>query len=499
VFQKPYEGKPVESIVETGAGALNIDGGRISIRPDETVSRDFDKQQDGGGICVRDGVRQDNMRESTWQRRGVWKNTQGRWPANFYLDEEAARRLGQQSGERKPSGTYRRGIQSEATMFCPSQETGALMEDSIDTGTAARFFFNVNTALDEADPVLYPKCELCLCHLPSHDTMSGTQKEGIPCRQENASGAEASSSRSDQGNDSVPTPVQQQRRQGAEETLKESGESANTAAESSGATLAATGNTAQRDADMRPDEQLVLAVQSAANLCGSCATAIAQSLVRMQRGNDPASPLGLDSIPESKRKTLTQSLAQSVGNLADTDITRITKNQTALSGIVHRAIADCTENERYVPTRFAFHRHVEDTINNAEPVKYSAKASRKERDAGLEERPEVLASCMSGEETRPDRPRNYTLRRNPHPTVKPIDLTRWLATLLLPPAEYAPRRILVPFAGSGSEMIGAHLAGWEEIIGIEKDENDEGYVEIARARLEHWTSRAVQMALIGEG
>lgn len=68
-------------------------------------------------------------------------------------------------------------------------------------------------------------------------------------------------------------------------------------------------------------------------------------------------------------------------------------------------------------------------------------------------------------------------------TVKPIALTRWLATLLLPPPEYAPRRILVPFAGVMSEAIGAMLAGWEEIVAIELDES---YCEIGRARLRFW-------------
>lgn len=77
--------------------------------------------------------------------------------------------------------------------------------------------------------------------------------------------------------------------------------------------------------------------------------------------------------------------------------------------------------------------------------------------------------------------------------VKPIDLTRWLATLLLPPEEYAPRRILVPFSGSGSEMIGASLAGWEEIVGIEMEEE---YVEIAEARLKHWENKTEQLKLI---
>jgi site-specific DNA-methyltransferase (adenine-specific) len=68
---------------------------------------------------------------------------------------------------------------------------------------------------------------------------------------------------------------------------------------------------------------------------------------------------------------------------------------------------------------------------------------------------------------------------NAHPTVKPIDLMRYLARLIMPPR---PVRILVPFAGSGSEMIGCMLAGWPEVIGIEREAE---YVQIARARLAH--------------
>ena len=85
----------------------------------------------------------------------------------------------------------------------------------------------------------------------------------------------------------------------------------------------------------------------------------------------------------------------------------------------------------------------------------------------------------------PERDRGTT--RNTHPTVKPIDLCRWLATLLLPPArDGAPRRILVPFSGSGSEMIGAAMAGWESVLGIEAEA---AYVEIARARIAAWTAQ----------
>ena len=81
--------------------------------------------------------------------------------------------------------------------------------------------------------------------------------------------------------------------------------------------------------------------------------------------------------------------------------------------------------------------------------------------------------------------------RNHHPTVKPIDLCRWLATLLLPPESVKPRRLLVPFSGSGSEMIGALQAGWDEVIGIDQDSE---YCKLVPARIEHHVGLFAQEA-----
>jgi hypothetical protein len=77
--------------------------------------------------------------------------------------------------------------------------------------------------------------------------------------------------------------------------------------------------------------------------------------------------------------------------------------------------------------------------------------------------------------------------RNPHPTVKPIALAKWLATLTLPPPEYAPRRLLVPFGGVMSEAIGAILAGWDEVVAIEMEEE---YCAIGDSRLRFWATWA---------
>jgi DNA modification methylase/site-specific DNA-adenine methylase len=107
--------------------------------------------------------------------------------------------------------------------------------------------------------------------------------------------------------------------------------------------------------------------------------------------------------------------------------------------------------------------------SNASRFFYCAKASSRERNAGLNGfKPQTTDD---GRSTAIDNAyqRGKTLRRNNHPTVKPIALCRYLATLLLPPASVAPRRLLVPFSGSGSEMLGALQAGWDEIVGVEQD------------------------------
>ena len=155
-------------------------------------------------------------------------------------------------------------------------------------------------------------------------------------------------------------------------------------------------------------------------------------------------------------------------------------------------------------------------LEHADPVMYCAKASRKERDAGLEgmaqgknverygqrgkcvdcgrwqEAGEGVCTCGGAYERQSNQHKGDA--RNPHPTVKPIALAQWLATLLLPPEEYAPRRILIPFAGSGSEGIGAGLAGWDEMTLIEMDPET---CAIAEARLAHWLSEPRQLELQG--
>jgi site-specific DNA-methyltransferase (adenine-specific) len=68
-------------------------------------------------------------------------------------------------------------------------------------------------------------------------------------------------------------------------------------------------------------------------------------------------------------------------------------------------------------------------------------------------------------------------RGNRHPTKKPLHLTTYLSQLILPPRA---GRLLVPYCGSGSEVLGALRAGWPEVLGIEQDPE---WLAVAEQRL----------------
>ena len=115
---------------------------------------------------------------------------------------------------------------------------------------------------------------------------------------------------------------------------------------------------------------------------------------------------------------------------------------------------------------------------------YCAKASRAEREMGLEGMPNKSLSTMSGGEFKPDMsgqnhnakgcPNNHTAR-NLHPTVKPLALMRYLCRLVTPPNGL----ILDPFMGSGTTGMACKAEGFR-FIGID---NNAEYVEIAKKRI----------------
>jgi site-specific DNA-methyltransferase (adenine-specific) len=116
---------------------------------------------------------------------------------------------------------------------------------------------------------------------------------------------------------------------------------------------------------------------------------------------------------------------------------------------------------------------------------YTAKASRSERNAGLDGMPEREAAqrygLTAGGNTPQQTPHLHRPSANSHPTIKPLALMRWLVRLVTPPGG----TILDPFTGSGSTGCAAVLEGFD-FIGIEQDLE---YVDIARARIAHWTPK----------
>lgn len=114
--------------------------------------------------------------------------------------------------------------------------------------------------------------------------------------------------------------------------------------------------------------------------------------------------------------------------------------------------------------RFPANVMIDDYIDQEEMKRYfyCAKASKKEREAGL--------SHIDSK------------RANTHPTVKPLALMRYLVKLVVPPSGTA----LDPFCGSGSTLCALALENMNG-IGIELQEE---YCEIAQARVKHWGGEA---------
>ena len=110
---------------------------------------------------------------------------------------------------------------------------------------------------------------------------------------------------------------------------------------------------------------------------------------------------------------------------------------------------------------------------------YCAKASKSERNAGLEGLPERRESDRERDDgVGGDNPRNRTneAKQNFHPTVKPLALMRYLIKLVTPPNG----TVLDPFLGSGTTAVAATLEGFEW-IGCEMTED---YFPIIEARVE---------------
>ena len=152
-----------------------------------------------------------------------------------------------------------------------------------------------------------------------------------------------------------------------------------------------------------------------------------------------------------------------------------------------RGYDDSGDLSRYFDLDFWFENKLKELPEEQQkifPFLYVPKASKSERNKGLENLPETLS--INGDKwTDMDRRENNkpTPRRNIHPTAKPIKLMSYLITLTTRENDI----ILDPFIGSGTTAISSILLK-RRFIGFEREKE---YFTIAMERIKHYQKQAV--------
>ena len=369
--QRPISEKTyIANIKKHGVGAVNIDGCRVPINPEADASQLRTMQR---------GQRTDDLNGQEW---GMSKGgadapqvvrAEGRHPANLILD----------------------GSPEVVTMFP-------------DSGAAARFFHQ------------FTQNQCCLC------------EQEVELCDVNIAGQD-STIQSTQTDDFVLSNAADLLLPESADKPKALNETATYAAPCSKQTHQQTNGCAQRNAAGSLEAEIASRAKSAVNLCGSCATVFAQSLVQTSQGKNPESLLSQVFITERKKQILIQSLALIAATPESIATTTTTANLKMWFGFVLRAIEDATNSEFLNPSNVS-----------GGPLRYSSKAGKLDR-AGSK-----------------------------HPTVKPIALMQYLIRHITPPGGI----VLDPFAGSGTTAEAARREGFDVIL----MEAEQEYVDFLNQR-----------------
>ena len=248
---------------------------------------------------------------------------------------------------------------------------------------------------------------------------------------------------------------------------------------------AITESIALRNAPNWQVEPITQNARSAVNLCDLCATAIAQSLVAIKHGSDPALHLGRVSMAERTRQTLTRSLVLFAESLENIDTIPTIASLRLWFGYAQDAMRKSIQTEG-TGSECAQNRFL-----------YKPKASRRERESGLL----GYIPCVKCGEL--DSVTHFVFRdgkpvmrdgklaeekchRNGHPTVKPLELMRWLCRLTSTPTGGI---VLDPFMGSGRTGMAAILEG-RDFIGIEQERAS---FDVAEAAIRWATEQVPEM------
>jgi site-specific DNA-methyltransferase (adenine-specific) len=140
--RKPLDGTIAENCLKWGVGALNIDGCRIGTNRNKEP-RQYDNENASGSNCG-DSSFGNNLVKST----GFM--SQGRYPANIILDEEAGAMLDEQSGELKSGDSN--GFKGKHTAKIYGKYANNMIDsDTVyaDSGGASRFFYCAKSSRSE--------------------------------------------------------------------------------------------------------------------------------------------------------------------------------------------------------------------------------------------------------------------------------------------------------------------------------------------------------------
>jgi hypothetical protein len=143
---------------------------------------------------------------------------------------------------------------------------------------------------------------------------------------------------------------------------------------------------------------------------------------------------------------------------------------------------DESSDQRHPVSRFYYNADFAlERLEATFPARYVAKAGVTERERGLNGQRQTV---HDGRQDPPDNPfqRGQTQRLNTHPTIKPLRMLTYLASLLRPPDRYEAR-LFEPFGGAGSGVIAALLADWDHITSVELQSE---YIKIAEQRVAAW-------------
>jgi DNA modification methylase len=471
------------NVLAWGTGALNIDATRIGTGGDKGV------------WPVTSRVHAPHVlnasQDGSWATPSETDNTCGRWPPNVLMDETAAAKLDAMSGEStsRAGNPNRRSRPDGTNTYFGAKTVGA---EHNDTGGASRFMAVMPAPIDDPDAEHTRQCLICArTYAAKHGIMNAT-KESVSC--DHATTAATISHPTEKHNDSAHDPAPALLPLGYAVSNQSSNGSAKSAVSTSRNMPPTPTPTAPENALDVLTASLAPRVSDAGNLCDSCATATAQSLAAILHGQNPASLRGLDFITASRNSILIQSLASYAEPLVNTGIIPTTASLSILFGSVQTAMQKCTLSG--------------ETASDLDRVRfrYVSKASRRERNAGLDGLPTSTSlgpmagrgqpglkckSCgrwkVSGNPcTCPDPEWEQSAFERPavsntHSTVKPIALMRWLCRLITPPGGV----ILDPFAGSGTTGCAAALEGFQSIL-IEQEAE---YIPIIERRVAYWQGK----------